>query len=297
MKTIWTTISFLSMLTAAVPFTANASSETTPNSYDAVALDDEDDDLDDILNSDDGTEDSVKEEKDAVKEGNVDDQVGTRSNNVLGEEISKRKRLPIKVLQRKKFLKVGRFEVGPHLGFVTNDPFINRYMVGASFAYHITEIFAAELTGTFAPDFGKGDWKPITTQLVNQNKVSPDISKIIWTTAVNFQFSPIYGKLALSKGTINFDVFGVFGMGVVGTNDDLLALQCDDDPQCIDSEVQTHPTSNIGGGFRVIFSKNLALRLEGRSLIYIETINSTTLEMKNNFILAASATFFFPGMK
>ena len=130
----------------------------------------------------------------------------------------------------------------------------------------MTEIFGVELTGTFSPDFGKGDWKPITEQLVEENKVSPDISKILWTTAANFQFSPIYGKFALQRGTINFDMFGVFCMGVVGTVDDLEALQ--EENVNVWTQKQVHATSNIGGGFRIIFSKNFALRVEGRSIIY-----------------------------
>lgn len=262
------------------------------DTVDAVAQDDDmDDDLDDILR-DTSEEETVKDEKNSLRSGDVDDRPGVESDALLVDELEKRKKLPVKVLQRKKFLKVGRMETGVHLGFVTNDPFINRYLIGASFGYHMTEIFGVELTGTFSPDFGKGDWKPITEQLVEENKVSPDISKILWTTAANFQFSPIYGKFALQRGTINFDMFGVFGMGVVGTVDDLEALQCEGERECLDTQKQVHATSNIGGGFRIIFSKNFALRIEGRSIIYIETIASTTLEMKNNFVLLGSATFF-----
>lgn len=290
MKRIWYPI--LACAGFLLPTAAFATPEVTHTSIDAVAQDDEmDDDLDDILR-DTSEDESVKDEKDAVRDGDMDDRVGVKSESVLPEEAEKRRKRPIKVLQRKQFLKVGRMEPGIHLGFVTNDPFINRYLIGASFTYHFTEIFGAEVTATFSPDFGKGDWKPITNQLVNENKVSPDISKIIWAAGGNFQFSPLYGKLALAKKTINFDVFGVFGMGVVGTFDDLEALQCESDPQCVDTEKQIHATSNIGGGFRVVFSKNFAIRIEGRSLIYIETINSTTLEMKNNFVLLGGATFF-----
>jgi outer membrane beta-barrel protein len=282
------------MLCAAVllPVYAQATPATSYDTSDAVAQDDSEDDLDDILRDTSDDEETIKDQKAALRDGDMDDRVGVKSDTVLPEEMDKRRKRPIKVLQQKKFLKVGRMETGIHLGFVTNDPFINRYLIGASFGYHLTEIFGIEISGTFSPDFGKGDWKPITEQLVEENKVSPDISKIIWATGANFQFSPIYGKIALQKKTINFDIFGVFGMGLVGTVDDLEALQCEGERECLDTQKQVHATSNIGGGFRVIFSKNFAIRLEGRSVIYIETISSTTLEMKNNFVLLGSATFF-----
>ena len=57
-----------------------------------------------------------------------------------------------------------------------------------------------------------------------------------------------------------------------------------------------HPTTNFGGGLRIIFGENIAARVEGRSLVYIETVNATTLEMKNNLILQASFSWFFPNL-
>jgi outer membrane beta-barrel protein len=247
-----------------------------------------DDELGDILGE--PKEGTVAEEKKSV------DEAAKEETTALPDEGPREKRV-IKTLQRKTFLKLGRYEAAPHIGFVTNDPFINRYLVGASFAYHVTEIFAIEGVGSFSPDFGQGDWKPITDQLVNENRVSPDISKIMYYGNVNFQFSPIYGKIAVSgKRIINFDIFGSFGTGTVNTRDDLKALQAEDDPTAIATEKQFHATTNFGGGFRVIFSESLAARLEGRSMVYIETIDSTTLEMKNNFMLLASASIFFPSM-
>jgi outer membrane beta-barrel protein len=247
------------------------------------------DELDDVLKSDTERDSTTKAERDAVKKG--DD-----AKVVLpGESNSKR---IIQTRQKKNFLKLGRYEGGVHLGFVTNDPFINRYMVGGNIAYHLTELLAIEGHFTFSPDFGKGDWRPITTQLVENNRVSPDISKIFLLGDINLQFSPIYGKIAVQGGNIiNFDIFGTFGTGVVNTHDDLVALQAEDDPAAQKTQIQWHPTTNIGGGFRINFTKNFALRLEGRTAIYIETISSTTLEMKNNFMLLGGASFFFPNMK
>ena len=273
----------------------------------AFAQDDDDDSGDDdvlgeILGDDDPADDSnqtAAEEKEAVQSGDIDDRVGVQGENLLNlpEEGDKKKRL-IKTLAPKNFFKIGRWELGPHVGFVTNDPFINRILLGLNFARHFTELFAIELRGTFSPDLGQGDWKPITKQLVLNNKVSPDISKIIWYSTANFQFSPIYGKIAVgSSAIINFDIYGLFGVGVVGTKDDLEALQQEGDQEAIDTQNQVHFATSFGGGFRIVFSRTVAARIEGTSLIYIETISSTTLEMKNNFTMQASVTFFFPGMK
>jgi len=211
---------------------------------------------------------------------------------------TERTRRVIKTLQRKNFLKIGRFEAAPQIGFVTNDPFIIRFILGASLTYHPTEVFGIELQGGWSPDFEKRDWKGVTTQLVEKNKVSPDISKLTWYTNASFQFSPIYGKFAVgNRAIINFDIYGAFGTGLAGTSDDLEAINAEENEQdALATQRQVHVTTNIGGGFRFIFTKAIAARLEGRSMIYIETISSTKLEMKNNFLLMGSVSFFFPNM-
>ena len=249
----------------------------------------DDDILDDILGGPDDTQpQTVGQERTAL--------LTEPSTEELPPPPPAKKRI-IQTLQRKNFMKIGRYEATPTLGFVTNDPFINRYLLGAGFGYHVTEIFAVEAQGIFSPDLGDADRKPITDQIINENQVTPDISKIQFYGTVNFQFSPIYGKVAvLGNNIVNFDIFGVFGTGVVNTKDDLDALQKVDDPAAQVTQVQMHPTITFGGGLRVIFSEAFAVRLEGRGLSYIEVLESTTLEMKNNFTMLAGASFFFPGM-
>jgi outer membrane beta-barrel protein len=114
----------------------------------------------------------------------------------------------------------------------------------------------------------------------------------------SFLFSPIYGKAAiLGRDIINFDMFGAFGMGATRTVDDCQALQGCDDDKTLATQYQVHPTTNFGGGIHVIFNQNVAFRLEGRSVVYIETVQATTLEMKQNFVMQGGISLFFPRMK
>jgi outer membrane beta-barrel protein len=259
---------------------------------------DDDDDLDDILGSDDDNEESVGDEVDALRRGEIGDTVGARQESVLDLEAANSSRRVIKTIQAKTFLKINRWEISPHVAFVSNDPFLNRYIVGTGVGYNLTEIFAIEGMLDFSPDLGTGDWKPLTTQLVEENHVSPDISKLNLFGSACFVFSPIYGKAAISgRKLINFDIYGKFGMGATRTADDLEALQSVGDPRAEATQFQVHPTTNFGGGARIIFNENLAMRVEGRSMVYIETVNATTLEMKNNFILQFSASFFIPNLR
>ncbi|MSQ03363.1 MAG: outer membrane beta-barrel domain-containing protein [Myxococcales bacterium] len=250
----------------------------------AVAQDDDDDD-----------EDSVKAQKDAVRSGKATEK----------RPEPKRRRKVIKTIQPKTFVKLHRYEIGPSVGFVANDPFLNRYILGAVFDYHATEIFAIELQGAYAPILGQGgcddpDWKPLSCQLLTKNSVSPDISRLTAHGNVGLQFAPIYGKVASGRDIIAFDIYGTVGLGITATEDDLIALQADDevpDGPAHRTQYQVHPTTIMGGGARVAFSESVGVRFEVKSMTYIEVVKSTTLEMKNNLIVQANVSFFFPGMK
>ena len=242
-------------------------------------------------------EDSVKSEQEAVKSGKVESARKTQE--------PKRRKKVIKTIQPKTFMKLHRYEIGPSLGFVANDPFLNRYIMGAVFDYHVTEIFAIESTVAYSPVLGVGvcedpDWKPLSCQLLEKNSVSPDISRLTAHGAIGLQFAPIYGKVAAGNNIIAFDIFGTIGIGVTATEDDIVALQAEDEPPdgpAHRTASQVHPTTVMGGGARIAFSESVALRAEVKSMTYIETVKSTTLEMKNNLIVQTNVSFFFPGMK
>jgi outer membrane beta-barrel protein len=257
-----------------------------PLTWSSAAFAGETDLPDDILGE--SPESTVRDEKRQLLE---------ESASVELPEEKEKKRV-IQTFQRKNFMKIGRYEAAPHVGFVTNDPFLNRYLLGAAFVYHPTEVLALEATIDYAPDLGDLDLKAVTKEIIANNGVTPDISKINFYSTVNVQFSPIYGKLAAGESRIiAFDIFGLFGTGVVNTLDDLVALQKEDDPAAQATANQFHPALSYGGGLRVLLNQSFALRVEGRGLSYIEVVESTTLEMKNNFALLGGISLFFPGMK
>lgn len=260
------------------------------------------DDLDDFF--EETSEPSAKEERTDIDEDT--------SALLLEDETTKQ---IIKTLQRKTFLKLKRWELSPHAAAVINDPFLKRRIIGTGVAYNITEIFAVEAMLDYGLDLGDADLSTLTQQIKNSNNVAPDISRILAFGDVSFVYSPIYGKAAvLGRQIVNFDVYGKFGMGIAQTKDDgtVSGILDGSDNICPDistlnssseqalfcqTQIQWHPTSSFGGGFRVIFNDSFAVRLEGRSLTYIETVNSTMLEMKNLFLVQGSASFFLPSIK
>lgn len=267
----------------------------------------QDDDLDDIL-GDDSEESSTKEETAELKE-----EVSASSSTLIEDDETTKQ--IIKTLQRKNFMKLKRWEISPHAAAVINDPFLKRRIIGTGIAYNITEIFAIETMLDYGLDLGDADLTTLTKQIKGENNVAPDISRLLAFGDVSFVYSPIYGKAAvLGRKIVMFDVYGKFGMGIGQTKDDgtVSGILDGADNQCPElssltpgseesdfcqTQIQWHPTTSFGGGFRVIFNDRFAVRLEGRSLTYIETVNSDMLEMKNNFIVQGSASFFLPTIK
>jgi outer membrane beta-barrel protein len=262
------------------------------------------DDLDDILGESSDT--SAKEER-------KDLETDADSTALLLEDETTKQ--IIKTLQRKTFLKLKRWELSPHTAAVINDPFLKRRIIGTGVAYNLTEIFAIEAMLDYGLDLGDSDLSTLTKQIKDDNNVAPDISRVLAFGDVSFVYSPIYGKAAvLGRKIVNFDVYGKFGMGIAQTKDDgtVSGILDGSDNICPDistlnsnseqalfcqTQIQWHPTSSFGGGFRIIFNDSFAVRLEGRALTYIETVNSTMLEMKNLFLLQGSASFFLPSIK
>lgn len=286
-----TTIAALaSVWSLALPATTFAQSYPELPSDDAVAQDD----LDDLIGDDDDDESTVREERRALE-----DEVERETVQV---ELPPAKKKVIKTLQRKEFLKLGRGEGMVYAAYVPNDPWVWRAVFGGSIAYHVTEIFAVEINGGYAPRFGEGveaaDLKPITKRLYTENSVSPVVSRYMWHTTANVMYSPLYGKIANPKSAIAFDLYGVFGVGVAGVQDDLFFQAADsDDPELDAKKNQVVPAMSLGGGFRMAFNNTVALRFEFRSLSYINTALFNDLEVKSNATISLGVSFFFGGGK
>jgi len=201
----------------------------------------------------------------------------------------------IKTVQPKAYLKRGRLELEPTVGSVVNDPFLKRYVLGLQAGWHLADIFSVEADFGFSPTLGEADWTPITAELIENNHVAPDLSRLTWFAGGGLGFAPIHGKFAVARRIVHYDIFGCFGMGVVRTVDDLDLIGATDDPPAVGTQHQLHLTTRYGGGARIVLGPNVAVRVEARSLVYIETISGTVLEMKNNMLVQGGVSFFLPG--
>ena len=169
----------------------------------------------------------------------------------------------------------GVVSVGPTL--VVNDPFLKQKGVAVSGEYRPEEFLAVGLDYRLFPDLGDTNWTGLTKQLIEENHVSPDISKRQWVSKATVT---IFG-LKHSTSTADLAVgFGV-GIGFSKTADDLEALDTEaSDERAVVTQNQMHPTAGYTLLGEAWWGENgIRFRLENDG--YIETVNATVLEMKS----------------
>jgi outer membrane beta-barrel protein len=220
---------------------------------------------------------------------------------------------PQNVVQNRFFLKSERFEITPSLGYVPNNPFVKRYVGGVMFAYHFTEELATEATVMYAPDLGEDDLKQLTSTLVQiandtgEGAFQQPLDKMVLGATFNVRWAPVYGKLNLiGEGVLNFDFYGTAGLGLLSSQQYYATYGDETDPvELQDVGSIAHPNVNLGVGFNFFLSSSVALKIDGRSYLYIDKKpdynpddNQSPDESRlyNTFLATVGLGFYFPPM-
>ncbi|MDP2308794.1 MAG: hypothetical protein Q8P18_22425 [Pseudomonadota bacterium] len=174
-----------------------------------------------------------------------------------------------------------------------NDTFLHRN--GARVGFNIAPAPWVELgaAAAYYPILGNGgaddlDWKPLAKRIFVENNVSPNISKLVWQVQLVGRVHAFQATLGGSwKGG-----FGVIAGGLLaGTQDDLIALQRDDE-SALATQDQVH-AGPVVGVFWDARHQALTLRVRFEFDAYVETINSSELNLKKNGFLGAEAIWWF----
>jgi len=219
---------------------------------------------------------------------------------------------PRDAVQNRFFLKQERYEFSPILGFVPNDPMVNRFTIGMLIAYHFSESIAVEGAFIYSPDLGIADVKGLTktlVQIAEQGSASVDfqqpIDKMELGATFAARWSPIYGKISLiGEGVLNFDVYGVAGLGMLSTN--LYNATYDAETGVALSQPKWVPRVpvNLGLGINFFLNQQTTLKIDMRSYLYTgpvpqynanEQVNEERLY--NTLVTSFGASVFFPKMK
>jgi outer membrane beta-barrel protein len=151
----------------------------------------------------------------------------------------------VKAVQRKGFLKRGRWEIGASFPVTVNDAFYQKLGAGGRVAYHLHDSFALRLRGdTFSS---------IRTGRAREGKIA--FSSQLLSSQLDRQllldgvWSPVYGKVSVLGGRIvHFDLFLLAGLGLAWS-----------DTSASPRSLGPHLATELGGGIRFYPADWLAL--------------------------------------
>ena len=200
----------------------------------------------------------------------------------------------VKAVQRKGFMKRGRFEVAPVFAFTVNDAFYQKFGAGLRLAYNLHDSFGLALRGVTyrKPELSSpGSWQPapIRTDNARAGKIAFGgqllSSQIYDQLMLDRIWSPVYGKVSfLQKQIIHFDLFLSAGFGLVWT-------ATTEPPRNEDPHIAT----DFGGGVRFYPKEWLAFELGMTATLYPDRpIASLPATVQKVFVANVGLSFFFP---
>ncbi len=200
----------------------------------------------------------------------------------------------VKAVQRKGFLKRGRFEVAPILAVTVNDAFYQKFGGGLRLAYNLHDSFALAVRGVTyrKPEFSNPrTWQPapIRTDNAREGKMAFGgqllVSQIYDQLMLDGVWSPIYGKVSfLDHRIIHFDLFLAAGFGVVWT-------ATTEPPRSEKPPLAT----DFGGGLRFYPKEWMAFELGMMATFYPDRPQaSLPATIQKVFVANVGLSFFFP---
>jgi outer membrane beta-barrel protein len=188
----------------------------------------------------------------------------------------------VKAVQRKGFMKRGRFEITPMLALSVNDAYYEKFGGALRLAYNLQDSFALALRGAYYGD-------PYRTDNVREGKVAFSSqllsSQPYGQAMLDGIWSPVYGKAAFLGSTIvHFDLFLTGGFGLVWSATSFAPRN--EGP---------HLATDVGGGIRFYPKEWMAFEMSLMATLYPDQpILSVPGTIQSVITANVGFSFFFP---
>ncbi len=231
--------------------------------------------------SEEGSDQNAQPEKKVTKPvepevpKNKPQNLSTKSESSLELEIVNEDR--VKSVQRKAFLKKGRFELTP-FGFATiNDAFFPKYGLGARASFFFHDSLGLALR------FQQFNHMPSNNVRLAKRQLNSKLPSVLpkYSYALDVLWSPIYGKVALFNSIHTFDLYIVGGVGAVWSQ--------------TSSDDGLHPSGHIGIGERFAIFDFIAADLAVVETLYTDRPDGANRSTIQNMIsVNLGISFFVP---
>lgn len=209
-----------------------------------------------------------------------DDQAAKKDTTAVERDITQDDR--VKSVQRKLYMKRGRFELAPYFAINVNDPFYTKLGGALRAAFYPHDTLAVSARFTLLNTLPTED---VRTAKRNFNS-RIFFSVPFWTAMLDVEWSPIYGKVAIFNSILHFDGYLVGGGGIVfaettPANDALRS--------------GLKPAFDLGVGFRFITKDWLAVNVALINTAYVDVpTGSAKGSTQNVMLIYAGVSIFFP---
>ena len=187
--------------------------------------------------------------------------------NVKADLFAKRKRRDVR---ERLFQQTNRHEMTVQGGYYASDLFDGTYVVGAAYAYHMTEDFAVEASAAWTRIASSGgpELERTFTLLGSSNRRSLLFdADLVW--------DPAHGKLRLGGAIQHFDLYVAAGAGVV------------------DSVLSNDIAGNGAVGLKFFLGRAMSLRFDVRDHVYRQQLLSRK-EWVNDVTAMIGVGLFLP---
>ncbi len=183
----------------------------------------------------------------------------------------------VKSVQRKLYLKKGRFELAPYVSTSINDPYYTKFGVALRGAYYIADTVAVSARFSLMQTLPTEDVR--TAKNVFQSRIF--FSVPYWSLMGDLEWSPIYGKVSFLNSILHFDAYALAGAGAVTTE--------------TSNKDGMHLAGDLGVGMRFVAKDFLAVNVALINTSYVDQPTGTTKGVTQNVMtLNVGLSLFFP---
>jgi outer membrane beta-barrel protein len=198
---------------------------------------------------------------------------------VLPTDITQEDR--VKSVQRKVYLKKGRFELTPMVSFSITDPYYSKLSPSVIGAYYLADTLAVALrVSPFMQVLPSDDVR--TAKRAFSARIF--YSRPQWSAMADVEWSPLYGKVAFLNSILHFDAYLLAGLGGVKTETSKLP-----------GRSFLNVGADLGAGMRFVAKDFLAVNVALINTSYVDQpLGTSKGALQNMMTINAGISLFFP---
>lgn len=197
---------------------------------------------------------------------------------VLPTDITQEDR--VKSVQRKVYLKKGRFELTPLVSFSITDPYYSKLGASVRGAYYLADTLALAVRVSAMQVLPSDDVR--TAKRTFSARIFYSVPQ--WSAMADVEWSPLYGKVAFLNSILHFDAYLLAGLGGVKTETSVLP-----------GRSFLNMGADLGAGMRFVAKDFLAVNVALINTSYVDQpLGTSKGALQNMMTINAGISLFFP---